>query len=69
MNKNNKPRLPLLNASRLPNSHPRFHLRNNQVYDWRSGRVLEARELVDLLNQFNNLTSEIAQLENHDTQV
>lgn len=69
MNKNNKPKQPPLSVYRLANSHPRFHLKDNKVYDWSKGRILEARELVDVLNEFNNLTSEIAQLENHDTQV
>lgn len=68
--KKNKPNgLPLIGASRLPNSHPRFHLRNNKVYDWRHGRFLEVRELVDLLNEFNHLTSEIAQLQSHELEV
>lgn len=68
--KENKPNgPPLIGASRLPNSHPRFHLRNDKVYDWRYGRFLEARELVDLLNEFNNLASGVAKLNEDEHEV
>lgn len=63
MNANNKRKRPPLSVYRLANSHPRFHLRSDKVYDWHKGRILEARELVDLLNEQHNFIVSVSEYE------